>query len=366
MFNPASITFCNRLDLKLPILQAPMAGGIVTPELIAEVSKSGGLGSLPLGYLSLDEVQSAIRKTTALSPARFATNLFIPAFPKRVSQKQVAKLLKFINVYRERLRMPLCHTIPVWKEPSIDELLDQVIQENISIISITFGMLSQAAMLRLRQRNVFVMGTATTVKEGLALEEAGCHAVIAQGYEAGGHRGGDFLVTQPGGCVGTMALIPAMVHALNVPVIAAGGIMDGRGICAALALGASAVQLGTAFLTCYESGASPLHKHIVLESSENSTSLTSVFTGKPVRAFHNEFVNTIEKNFHNEQLLPYPAQHQLTKEIRVKANKAGIAEYAGLWGGQGSRLSRETSVADLMDSLKQETLAAISQFKLPY
>lgn len=354
MINHTMDSFCNQLNIKLPIIQAPMAGGIVTPTLIAEVNKSGGLGSLPLGYLSIDESQAAIKKTLAITSEPFAVNVFIPSSENHPSPKKLNNMLAYINKYRLRLGLSACSEVSPFIETNVDELLEMVITEGISIISVTFGMLSKHAMKMLQKKNVFVMGTATSVQEGLALEAAGCHAVIAQGYEAGGHRGGGFLAKNPPGLIGTIALIPQMVNALNIPVIASGGIMDGRGIVAALVLGASAVQMGTAFLTCDESNASMMHKHLILESTENDTCITSVFTGKPVRSFKNEFIRTTEKHFNDDELLPYPLQHQITKDLRVNANKLGHSECAGLWSGQGIRLSRSMSVRDLMAEIEKE------------
>jgi nitronate monooxygenase len=362
MFNQKTRNLCNQLTIRLPIIQAPMAGGIVTPVLINEVMKHGGLGFLPLGYLSIDEAREAIRKTAALASNRFGVNIFLSAPPTNPSTKQINTMLKCINKYREALGLSIFSELSLYKEPELDELLEMIISEGITTLSFTFGMLPNHVMKMLQQKGIFVIGTATTVQEGLALEDAGCHAVIAQGYEAGGHRGGDFLEGQPGGFIGTMALVPQMVDMLNIPVIASGGIMDGRGICAALGLGASAVQMGTAFLTCDESGASSMHKQMIIERPENSTVITSVFTGKPARGFNNEFVTTLEKNFRNDELLSYPLQHQLTKELRNKANQLSCAEYAGLWSGQGTRLSRAIPVAKLMESLEKETISAISNF----
>ncbi len=364
MFNQETTNFCNQLNIRLPIIQAPMAGGIVTPTLIREVAKNGGLGSLPLGYLSIEEAQQAIRKTTALTPERFAVNIFIPTLTTHPSKKQITKMLAHINEYRLSLGLPALSEIAPCVEPDTDELLEMITSEGISIISFTFGVLNKHTMKMLLKKNIFVIGTATTIQEGLALEAAGCHAVIAQGYEAGGHRGGGFLEKHAGGLIGTMVLIPQMVDALKTPVIASGGIMDGRGIAAALTLGASAVQMGTAFLTCTESNASLTHKHMILDSPAESTCITSIFTGKPVRSFKNEFVTITEKNFSDVELPPYPLQHQITKDLRNNANKLGRLECTGLWSGQGTRLSRSMPVGCLMATLEKETVSAISQFNI--
>lgn len=362
MFNQKTAHFCQQLKLRLPIIQAPMAGGVITPVLISEVTKAGGLASLPLGYLSTVEAQNLIRQTKTLTSKPFAVNLFIPRPISSPTAKQLSTMLAYINPHRLSLGLPSLTEVEPWFEPELNDLLDMLIAEEISILSFTFGILPQQAVQRLQEKRVFVMGTATTIQEGLALEAAGCHAVIAQGYEAGGHRGGGFLEGQKGGLIGTMALVPQMVDALTIPVIASGGIMDGRGIAAALALGASAVQMGTAFLTCEESKASALHLRMILDSPAESTCITSIFTGKPVRSFKNELLSQMEKNFNEDELLPYPLQHQLTKELRSQANKLGHWECAGLWSGQGNQLSRSMSVQHLMATLEQESATVLAQF----
>lgn len=362
MFNTASKNFCNRLQIKLPIIQAPMAGHLISPTFIREVAKAGGLGSLPLGYLSIPQAQTMIQKTAAETDSPFAVNVFAPSHHSEGPLKPMTKILAQVNLFRSRIGLTPLSSIPNWTEPHIEELIDMILQMRVPILSVTFGILSANSMHRLQKQNVFVMGTATTAEEGRALEASGCHAIIAQGYEAGGHRGGGFLASHPGGFIGTLALVPQMVDAVSIPVIAAGGIMDGRGIAATLALGASAVQMGTAFLTCTESTASPMHQQMVLDSPAESTCITSVFTGKPVRSFVNEFVTTTEQLLSAEDLLPYPVQHHLTQELRSAANQLSQPNCAGLWSGQGTGLSRSLSVEALMAQLEQETLDTLAAF----
>lgn len=361
MIPPFTSHFCQQLKINLPIIQAPMAGGIITPALIAAVNQSGGLGSLPLGYLSLDDAQSAIRKTAAVTSAPFAVNIFIPAPASEPLASTVNNMLSHVNRYRTRLGLPAYSEIPEWAEPDLEELIEMIVTEKISIISFTFGMLTPNIIKKLHQNNIFVIGTATTVEEGLALESVDCDAVVAQGAEAGGHRGGGFLASSFGGFISTMSLVPQMVNRLRIPVIASGGIMNGQAIVTALDLGASAVQMGTALLTCDESTASPMHKRMLLEHPEHTTTITSVFTGKPVRCINNEFVRATEKNFSITDLLPYPLQHQITKEMRAQANKLNDAHCAGLWSGQGNGLCRALSVKNLMSQLEEEMTEALPE-----
>ncbi|HXC32382.1 MAG TPA: nitronate monooxygenase, partial [Verrucomicrobiae bacterium] len=210
-----------------------------------------------------------------------------------------------------------------------------------------------------KARNMFVVGTATTVDEAIALEKSGVDAVVAQGSEAGGHRGtfgGDFA----SGMVGGISLVPQVVDAVRVPVIASGGIMDGRGIVAALALGASAVQMGTAFLVCRESGAPEAYKNAILGAREDQTRITRAFSGRPARGIENRFMTEVDFNHDDDAILPFPAQNALTRPLRTEAGKQGRAEFLSLWAGQGVRLARRQSVAELVARLAKETDAALA------
>jgi nitronate monooxygenase len=210
-----------------------------------------------------------------------------------------------------------------------------------------------------------VWGTATTVDEAIALEQSGVDAVITQGSEAGAHRGtftGDFESAM----VGTIALVPQVVDAVSVPVIASGGIMDGRGVVAALALGASAAQMGTAFLTCDEAGIPEAHKQAILNAKENQTRLTRAFSGRPARGIVNRFMSQLEPHGELPTVLPFPLQNALTRPLRTEAGKKGNAEMLSLWAGQGMRLAKRQSAQQLMEQLEQQmeqAIQALSQGK---
>ena len=205
---------------------------------------------------------------------------------------------------------------------------------------------------------MFLIGTATTVEEAIALEKAGVDAVVTQGSEAGGHRatfGADF----DAGLVGTISLVPQVVDAVTAPVIASGGIMDGRGIAAALALGASAVQLGTAFLTCDEAGVPEVYKKAILQAREHETRLTRAFSGRPARGIVNRFMTEFESGDASRSILPFPLQNELTRSLRKAAAKQGRAEFLSLWAGQGVRLAQRRVAAQLVECLAIETEIAI-------
>lgn len=353
MFNTQTNHFCKQLKIKHPIIQAPMAGGIVTPELIHEVFKAGGLGSLPLGYLSLNDANELIQKTIQLTPL-FAVNIFIPSPPIDIPPIHIENMLLHINQYRQTLNLKPLTDIPLKKEPAMDDLIDMIIASTVPILSFVFGILDDKNIQRLKQNGIYVIGTATTIEEGLALEQAGCDAIVAQGLEAGGHRGG-FLNHNDDTFIKTMPLVSMMVDALKIPVIAAGGIMNGHHVANAIKHGASAVQMGTAFLTSKESQASALHKQLILEKSAPETYLTKAFTGKLVRCLKNQFVIETEHQFSSNEILPYPLQHQLTQELRSIAKKQNAFHYAGFWSGQATHLARNLSVQALMIELEQET-----------
>ncbi|KQL45752.1 nitronate monooxygenase [Brevibacillus choshinensis] len=345
----------SRLQVKWPIIQAGMAGGTTTPELVAAVSAAGGLGTLGAGYMSAEQIRQAIRAIRELTDKPFAVNLFIPE--EFDGEQPVASTVAIaMNDVRERLGIPADPAVTRYAEPFAEQMA-VVIEEQVPVFSFTFGMLEPRWMAELKQRGVTVVGTATTVREAVALEASGVDMIAAQGSEAGGHRG-SFLPDSPSNLVGTMALVPQIVDRVNIPVIAAGGIMDGRGIAAAFALGAQAVQLGTAFLTCVESGAHPEYKRAVRETNDEATVITRAFSGKSARGIENEFMTLLAP--HDSELPPYPVQNALTRDIRTAAAKQNRTEYLSLWAGQAAFLSRGLRAEELVAKLVEETERVVS------
>ncbi|MFL5606451.1 MAG: NAD(P)H-dependent flavin oxidoreductase, partial [Gemmatimonadaceae bacterium] len=206
-----------------------------------------------------------------------------------------------------------------------------------------------------RTKGIVTVGAATTPEEAMALEEAGVDAIVASGFEAGGHRG-SFLRAADDSLMGTMSLVPRIVDIVDVPVIAAGGIADGRGVVAALALGAEGVQIGTAFLTCEESGAGALHREALLGSDAGHTGLTKGFTGRLARGIHNRLME--ELNRHDTEVLPYPLQRALVRNLSVAAEKAGRSDLMPLWAGQSAPLSNCTDVSAFLESLVEHVTSA--------
>jgi nitronate monooxygenase len=337
------------LKIKIPLIQAPMAGGITTPELVAAVSNAGGLGSLGAG-MSPDEIRSAILKIKSLTNKPFSVNLFVTDTPSVSNQKiNVMKkiLKKNCGVYGKEvkdIKPPYTH--------SLDEQLSVLIEEKIPVISFTFGIPAASWIKKLKQHRITLIGTATSVPEAIYLEKKGMDIVVAQGYEAGGHRA-TFLDTSASNLVGNFALIPLIADCIQIPVVAAGSIMDARGIVAALTLGAEGVQMGTAFIPCKESGALPAYKKILFKSAAQNTVLTRSFSGKWARGIENKFIKAM-KSF-EDKILAYPAQHVITLPIRKAAAKRGDLEYFSTWAGQGANLAVEMTANKFIQWLDKNT-----------
>lgn len=338
----------KKLQITYPIIQAPMAGGITTPELVAAVSNAGGLGSLASGYMTPENLRETIQKTKQLTERPFAVNVFVPEDDEvHVSRDEIEEASKQLHPFYEELGMNHPE-LPSNVEEPFEALIEIIIEEKIPVVSFTFGIPSEKIITKLKETGAFVIGTATTVNEAIHLEKAGMDAIVAQGSEAGGHRA-TFSTSFEQALVGSMALIPQVVDHITVPVIAAGGIMDARGLLAAKVLGASAVQLGTAFLTCEESGTNPIYQETILESFEDSTVVTNVFSGKPARGIHNYFIEKM--NDDDDIILPYPYQNALTQPLRKEAGKQQNIQFMSLWAGQGARLSQKTSAENFIKKL---------------
>lgn len=341
------------LCIHYPIIQAPMAGGATTTELVASVSNAGGLGMIAAGYLSPNKLEEQIREVKQRTDRPFGVNLFIPNDYQENEDKIIQAKLILKAVYKE-LGLETVETfLPSVKNDRkiFQEQIEIIKNEKIPVCSFTFGVLDQQIIESLKEDKIIVVGTATTVKEAVILEEAGMCAIVAQGSEAGGHRG-TFLEDFDSSLVGTMSLVPQVVDSVSIPVIAAGGIMDGRGLLAAKCLGASAIQLGTAFLTCKESGAHEIYKNKILDAAESDTVLTRSFSGKMARGIKNRFIRDMKER---EQDFPvYPIQNELTRELRKYASVQNNHEYMSLWCGQSPRLAENQSVKQLIERIIQQ------------
>ncbi|GIN92875.1 nitronate monooxygenase [Siminovitchia terrae] len=340
----------QNLNIKYPIIQAGMAGGITTPELVAAVSNAGGLGTLGAGYMTPDQLRSSILKVKQLTNKPFGVNLFIPEI-QDVSEEEIEKANEWLRPFRDQLNISEIPKVKKTTESIFEKQIEIIMEEQVPVCSFTFGIPSKETVQQLKKRKIVMIGTATTVKEAIANEENGMDMVVVQGSEAGGHRG-TFMSSFEDAMIGTMALVPQTVDHVEIPVIAAGGIMDGRGVLAALVLGAQAVQMGTAFVTSLESGVTKSHKEAILNSNEEQTVVTSTFSGKPARGIRNEFIMKMMK--HEKELPKYPIQNTLTTSIRREAAKQKRTEWMSLWCGQNSRSSQYQSASETISDIRSQ------------
>ena len=347
-------SFLRRLGIEHPIIAAPMGGGPSTPALVAAVSNAGGLGSMAGAYLAPGQIADEIRRIRALTSRPFAVNLFAGGYHTEVGDP--APMLALMRALHEELGLPEPSVSPVPPDP-FPAQLQVVLDERPAGFSFTFGIPPADALRELRERGIVVMGTATTVEEGTRLAGAGVDAIVAQGAEAGAHRG-----TFAGGfeeaMVPTLALTAGIVAATGLPVIASGGVMDGRDVAAALAAGAVAVQMGTAFVPCPESGAAEVYKQAVLAATDDRTVVTRAFSGRPARGIDNAFIRRVEPV--RDAILPFPAQNMLTRPMRAAAGERGEPGYLSLWAGTGAHRDRALPAADLVRALVAELRAAES------
>jgi nitronate monooxygenase len=343
----------KELNIQRPIIQAPMALSD-SPALAAAVSNQGGLGSLGAALFEPEQIRQKIKEIRNLTDKPFNINLFAPIEPIVHSKEEIKKALQALNYFRKKLGIAERESIEISPTTTFEEKLAVVLEEKVPIFSFTFGLLPPETIQKIKSCGIKVIGTATTVREAQLLEENGVDAIVAQGYEAGGHRGTDLKITSINDALtGTLALVPQLVSTVTVPVIASGGIMNGSGIVAALALGASGVQMGTAFLTCPESSIHIKHRERLLSSTDESTRLTDVFTGRMARSLKNDLLLEMEKR--NCPVLNFPLQSALLKDIREEAIKQNNPEYMSLWAGQASRLCRDQSAAELVNTLVTES-----------
>jgi nitronate monooxygenase len=328
--------------LPIPIIQAPMVGASGV-ELAAAVSQAGGLGVLAAGALEPEALEAQTAELKAKAGGSFAVNLFVlrPAAP---AGEAVAEAERRLAPWWAELGLDPPKP-PNDFAPDFERQFAALIRAAPPAASFTFDVLSAERVEALRAAGVLVIGTATTVAEARAWAGAGADAVCAQGAEAGGHRG-HFLAETAASLIGTMALVPTIRAAVDLPVIAAGGIMDGRGVAAALALGACAVQMGTAFLLADEAIPSDPWRHAIETAPDDPTRLTRALTGRHARGVENRFMR--EMRSVEDEVPAYPVQNRLTQPLRAAAAKAGNADMLSLWAGQGVKLAEPGRAADLV------------------
>lgn len=344
---------CDLLGIRYPIIQAPMAGGFTTPELVAAVTNAGGLGMLAGTGIPPEQLRELIRAIRGLTSGPFGVNFLIPA-PSEEGNRNVVTTQRFLDHFREELALP---PGPSDLDPSpdvLDEQLEVVFDARVPITSFALGDPSQFVE-RAHGAESRVVATVTMVAEAQQVAAAGVDLIVAQGAEAGGHQS-TFTPSEHGAVplVGTLALVPQVTDAVRVPVVASGGIMDGRGIAAALALGALGAQLGTRFLLAHESGTTPMYRHALIGADETDTAVTSVFTGRAARGIRNHFIAEYERA--GSEPLAWPLQRAAAQDIYAAAQSRGAGEYMPLWAGQGLRLAtQEQGAAEMVAELVAQT-----------
>jgi nitronate monooxygenase len=365
------------LGVHLPVIQAPMAGGATTPELVSAVSNAGALGFLAAATLSPKDIELQAAAIRVLTGKPFGINLFILPDHPVGDLNEINQAWAQTKPFRSAVGMPEELQPPTKYAEVFTDQLTALIDAKPAVASFTFGILTSEQMQRLKLAGIAVVGTATHVEEALAWEALGADAICVQGVEAGGHRG-TFLSpsssllsgaastdSQLQAATGLFALLPLVVDSVKIPVIAAGGIMDGRGIAASLALGATAVQMGTAFLATRQSAISTEWKQSLRAAKPNETCLTRAFSGRYARGLRNEFVADFEANQSN--LPAYPVQNALTAGLRKQAAVVGNAQLLSLWAGQAvSQLQRrdvDIDASSLVSDLVVETRFAIESLQ---
>jgi nitronate monooxygenase len=340
------------LGIEHAIVGGPMAG-VNTPELVAAVSNAGGLGSIGCGMMSPEQIEAAIRRIRELTDRPFAVNLFVTPQPA-ADEAQILRMQARLARYRAELALPR-GKLPAAFAPDFAEQFDAVLAARVAVFSFTFGALDAAHLEALHKQGAKVIGTASCVREARHLAESGCDAVVASGVEAGGHRP-TFAVPAEAAQIGLFALLPQVAAAIEVPVIAAGGVMTAAQIGAALLLGASGVQLGSALLRCPESGASAAYKEALAGVEDTGTRLTRAFSGRWARGAVNRFMQEIDAA---GDIPEYPIQNRLTQDIRAAANAQGKAEYLSLWAGQAAALGSTEPAGDAVRRLQRELEALL-------
>ncbi|MEO8129023.1 MAG: nitronate monooxygenase [Bryobacteraceae bacterium] len=341
------------LKIELPIIQAPMAG-FVTAAMVIAVSEAGGLGSVPCALMTAGQIREELSLIRCQTARPINLNFFCHATPKADAERDRRWKERLAPYYVECGLDPTA-PVPSSSRTAFDDETCAVVEEfRPEAVSFHFGLPSQNLVSRVKATGAKVLSSATTVQEAKWLEERGCDAIIAQGAEAGGHRG-MFLTLDVATQVGTMALVPQVADAVRVPVIAAGGIADARGIAACFALGASAVQLGTAYLFCPEAKLSALHRQALKTAGDHETAITNVFTGRPARGFVNRLIREVGPV---SDLAPqFPLAAGAIGPIRAKAEASGSDDFTPLWSGQAAYAGRELPAGELTNRLAEETLA---------
>ncbi|WP_417459828.1 NAD(P)H-dependent flavin oxidoreductase [Kordiimonas sp.] len=341
--------FTEAVGIQYPIIQGPFGGGFSSTELVAAVSNAGGLGSFGAHNLSADEILSVTQQIRATTDKPFALNLWVSVVDEGgegLDEAGYQSAVEFFQPYYDELGMQ-APGMPKDHVEQYEAQVEALIAARPAVFSFVFGIPSAEVLARCRIAGIKTLGAATTVAEAKALEAAGVDMVLATGFEAGGHRP-SFIKRAEESLVGTLPLVPQVRDAVGIPVVAAGGMGDARGVAAALTLGADAVQLGTAFLACAESNTTDQHRDLIFDTAADETVLSRAYTGRLARFLPNRFVADVERV---KAFLPFPLQAWFTTPLKKAALKAGKPELASFYAGQGAPLLKYRRAADVMGAL---------------
>jgi nitronate monooxygenase len=341
------------LNISVPIIQAPMAG-VSTPELAVAVSNAGALGSISIGASTVPQARQMIEATQTLTTRPFNVNVFCHQPPQRAPGTESAWLAHLTPLFRSiGANVPISLNEIYKSFLEGDEILQLLLEKRPSVVSFHFGLPSEKQLSTLREAGIKMLATATNLTEAKLIEKAGLDAVIAQGIEAGGHRGVFDPERQDAG-YSTAILVRLLVQQVGLPVIAAGGIMDGHGINAALELGASSVQLGTAFISCPESAADVAYRKALKSEKAYATVMTSAISGRPARGLPNRLTEYASGSDNKPQPAAYPLAYDAAKALNTAATAQGRDDFAIRWAGQGAPLARELPAGALIETLVKE------------
>ena len=340
------------LGIDLPIIQAPMAG-TSSPALVAAVANAGALGSVGVGATNADGARKMIAEIRERTNRSFNVNVFCHQPAKADAAVEAAWIEKLRPKFKEFGAEPPKALAEIYKSfVEDDDMLAALVAQRPKVVSFHFGIPAPERIRALKEAGIVLLGSATSLAEAQALAAAGIDAVVAQGYEAGGHRG----VFDPGaedGRLGTFALTRLLARTLTVPVIAAGGIMDGAGISAAMRLGAAAAQLGTAFIGCPESLADPAYRALLASDAANRTVMVQAISGRPARCLANGFT-VLAADIAPSEIPAYPIAYDAGKALNAAGKAAGNTGFGAQWAGQGAPLSRPMPAAELVALLAAE------------
>jgi nitronate monooxygenase len=340
------------IGIALPIIQAPMAGAGLG-ELAIAVSEAGGLGSLPCAMLKGAQARAELTSIRRSTARPIHVNFFCHRPPETQAEREMGWRERLAEFYAE-FGLDRENRTPGASRAPFDAAICEVVEEfRPEVVSFHFGLPERGLLERVRATGAKILSSATTVAEARWLEAEGCDAIIAQGFEAGGHRG-TFLSNDISRQVGTMALVPQVADAVRVPVVAAGGIADGRGIAAAVALGAAAVQIGTAYLLCPEATVGAWHREALRQAKDDGTAITNVFTGRPARGLVNRAMRELGPM---SELAPeFPLAAAAMAPLRASAESQGSGDFSPMWAGQAAALARQAGAGEVTRRLAAEAL----------